>query len=197
MIKTIDKIKHEALILFFQRGYEATSVRDIAERVGINASSIYSHYKSKDILFIEIFNNCNAKYASEIHEKIDFAGKTPKEKLFNLCENKLKFFNNNPYIMGFMRRNAFFPPNELRERLNDEIKKNGNNAFLKNYKEIYDELAVNDQIKEHITLNNFISSFQRVYIGYSIQKLELDYQCVEEMTIEEIFDLYWGGVINK
>lgn len=137
IIKTIDKIKHEALILFSQRGYEATSVRDIAERVGINASSIYSHYKSKDILFIEIFNDCNAKYASEIHEKIDFVGKTPKEKLFNLCENKLKFFNNNPYIMGFMRRNAFFPPNELRERLNDEIKKNGNNAFLKNYKEIF------------------------------------------------------------
>lgn len=122
-METRDKIKHEALILFSQRGYEATSVRDIAERVGINASSIYSHYKSKDVLFIEIFNDCNAKYASEIHEKINFTGKTPKEKLFSLCKNKLKFYNENPYIMGFMRRNAFFSPNELRETLNDEIEK--------------------------------------------------------------------------
>lgn len=72
-----------------------------------------------------------------------------------------------------------------------------NDSFLKNYKEIYDELVTNNQIKEYITLNNFISSFQRVHIGYSIQKLSLDYTCIDEMSIEENFDIYWDGILKK
>ena len=36
-METIDKIKYEAYILFAERGYAGTSMRDIANKAGIKA----------------------------------------------------------------------------------------------------------------------------------------------------------------
>lgn len=53
-ISTKEKITIEALKLFSEKGYQAVSVADIAEKVGIRAPSLYKHYPSKE----EIFDSC-------------------------------------------------------------------------------------------------------------------------------------------
>ena len=40
-----------ALKLFAQRGFDATSMREIAAGVGIKASSLYKHFPSKQAIF--------------------------------------------------------------------------------------------------------------------------------------------------
>lgn len=45
---TVLAILRAALSLFARHGYHATSVRDIAEAVGIKAPSLYAHFASKD-----------------------------------------------------------------------------------------------------------------------------------------------------
>ena len=47
-------IKETAALLFRQRGYSATSMRDIAKEVGIKAASIYNHIESKQHLLSEL-----------------------------------------------------------------------------------------------------------------------------------------------
>lgn len=42
-----------AMLLFWSRGYEATSVGDLAESMGINKPSLYSTFGSKEALFRE------------------------------------------------------------------------------------------------------------------------------------------------
>lgn len=44
---TKERIVEEALTLFSTKGYKGTSVKNIADAVGIKDSSIYKHYKSK------------------------------------------------------------------------------------------------------------------------------------------------------
>lgn len=49
-----DRIVDEAATLFIQRGYEGTSLRLLADVVGMKAGSLYYHFSSKDELLTEI-----------------------------------------------------------------------------------------------------------------------------------------------
>ena len=44
---TKERIVYEALTLFSRKGYRGTSVKDIADAVGVKDSSLYKHFKSK------------------------------------------------------------------------------------------------------------------------------------------------------
>ena len=46
-MKTKELILDAALKLFAKKGYEAVSVAEIADAVGVKAPSLYKHYKSK------------------------------------------------------------------------------------------------------------------------------------------------------
>jgi AcrR family transcriptional regulator len=51
---TKEKVKKTAQKLFRERGYAAVGMRELAKEVGIQAPSLYNHYKSKDDLLREI-----------------------------------------------------------------------------------------------------------------------------------------------
>ena len=57
--------------LFAERGYRATSIRDIAERAGLLAGSLYYHIRSKEALFVEIHNTALAAAATRIHKALE------------------------------------------------------------------------------------------------------------------------------
>lgn len=61
---TKERITDEALTLFSRHGYNGTSVKSIANAVGIKDSSIYKHFKTKreivDAIVEQIF---------EVHRK--------------------------------------------------------------------------------------------------------------------------------
>ena len=56
------RIVDAAIDLFAQRGYHASSMRDIAEGAGIKAASIYAHFGSKEALLRAIL----AEYTDEL-----------------------------------------------------------------------------------------------------------------------------------
>ncbi len=53
-LKTSEEIRSVALELFARRGFQATTLRDIAARVGIQVGSLYNHIESKADLLFEI-----------------------------------------------------------------------------------------------------------------------------------------------
>ncbi len=53
---TRESIVKTGLRLFLQKGYEKTSLNDIAGEVGITKPAIYHHFKSKDQLFHEVLS---------------------------------------------------------------------------------------------------------------------------------------------
>jgi AcrR family transcriptional regulator len=52
---TREKIFDAAVDLFAERGYDRTSVRDIARAVGITESAVYRHYPSKESILEAVF----------------------------------------------------------------------------------------------------------------------------------------------
>ena len=61
---TKERILLEALRLFSQKGYDAVSVEQIVDAVGIKAPSLYKHYKSKQDIFNAIFEETAKRYGA-------------------------------------------------------------------------------------------------------------------------------------
>jgi AcrR family transcriptional regulator len=49
-----EEIVAEATKLFAERGYEGTSMGDLAERVGLRKASLFHHFESKDVLYATV-----------------------------------------------------------------------------------------------------------------------------------------------
>ncbi len=54
-----DLIIQHALKLFSEKGFAAVSMRDLADAVGISASTIYHYYESKHVLFQDMIRQAN------------------------------------------------------------------------------------------------------------------------------------------
>ncbi len=61
---TRERILLEALRLFSRKGYDAVSVEQIADAVGVKAPSLYKHYRSKQDIFDAIFEETAKRYGA-------------------------------------------------------------------------------------------------------------------------------------
>lgn len=59
-------ILEEAATLFRERGYAATTMRDIASKVGVEAASLYNHIKSKEQILSKICFSLADTYTSKM-----------------------------------------------------------------------------------------------------------------------------------
>jgi len=81
-------IMEAAARLFRDRGYSATSMRDLAKAVHLQASSLYNHINSKQELLREIcFQNANHFLAGIENIEKEYA--TPAEQLEQLIQHHL------------------------------------------------------------------------------------------------------------
>jgi len=74
------RIAEVALDIFSQKGYDLTSIKDIARAVGIEGSSIYSHYSSKAEIFEEILDEFGKRLKASYHksETLEAIARNPK-----------------------------------------------------------------------------------------------------------------------
>ncbi|MEU4479893.1 helix-turn-helix domain-containing protein [Micromonospora sp. NPDC023966] len=70
---TRERIQAVALELFTEQGYEKTSLREIAERLGVTKAALYYHFKSKD----EIVSSFVEDRLRRMDELIEWAGTQP------------------------------------------------------------------------------------------------------------------------
>jgi AcrR family transcriptional regulator len=73
---TRSRVQKVALELFAEQGYEKTSLREIAERLGVTKAALYYHFKSKE----DIVRSFTEDYFAEIDALLDWAKDQPRNE---------------------------------------------------------------------------------------------------------------------
>ena len=128
--ETRDKILDAARELFISEGYEAVSMRKLAEKIEYSPTAIYVHFADKDELFHELCHEDFARLAEVFQSSA--MPLDPVERLRFIGQTYVDFGTRYPnhYKLMFM---TACPPSELKEEDN-EIKGNPEvdaYAFLK------------------------------------------------------------------
>lgn len=113
IVSTKERILQEAITLFSIKGYDAVSVGQIAEAVGIKAPSLYKHYKSKQDIFQAILDEMQKRYKEQTtalqingsDEKTDAEvfSSVSEEQLVKMGMQLFLYFLHDEYVSKFRR----------------------------------------------------------------------------------------------
>jgi len=81
--------------VFYDNGYEMTSVDMIAEKVGVAKGTIYLYFRSKQKLFLAVGMEIIEKFDKVVEEAVKKKGKNSHDKLKYLVNSTLRFVETN------------------------------------------------------------------------------------------------------
>lgn len=92
-----DRIFDAAHVLFLERGFRDTSVADVAAIAGVAVGSFYLYFKSKEDLFVQIYNSENENVKSQILSKVNLDD--DPVKVINLIVDQIFKLSSNNQIL--------------------------------------------------------------------------------------------------
>ncbi len=94
--------------VFLERGYEQFSMRQVAERIGYSATTIYNYFENKDDLLFAVVDQGFERFSADLQAAAE-SETDPRDKLDAIGEAYVRFGLENPmyYELMFMRRTEF------------------------------------------------------------------------------------------
>ena len=114
--ETVEKILRVSLKLFQEKGYEATTIQDIVDALGMSKGAIYHHFISKEAIFFSVCDRIgqnNGEILRQIRDDKSLSGLEKLKKIFKASlqpERQAKMFSMMPYLLD----NAKFLATEMR-----------------------------------------------------------------------------------
>ena len=117
-LSTAERILDAAEDLFAEKGYSATSLGDVADRVGIRSPSLYNHFKNKEALYQAVLDRLLVKFSEPLVELE--RGPVNNERVVQWLEVIVRQHHANPNLARLLQHAALSGgphTNELIDRL--------------------------------------------------------------------------------
>ena len=98
---TEERIIREARRLFIERGFENTSMSDIAQAAGINRPALHYYFRTKEKMFSAVFSDIIASVVPKI-EYILTKDRPIGERIGEIVDEYLETFKEYPYLPAFI-----------------------------------------------------------------------------------------------
>ena len=193
--QTDEMIMEKALELFAQKGFRATSTREIASHAGITEVTLYRHFASKEKLFEEI----GKKFSPiAVLENIphDIEEKKIGEKLSYLLRHFFEIFKQrNPLIRVMLAESIAHP--EIAKMLFEKIPFRVINLMADIFKMEMQQGNISSLLKPRLLARIFIGQFmaynimQEILHGNEFEKFDIN------DVIETIVSVFLNGIIQK
>ncbi|PLR32756.1 TetR/AcrR family transcriptional regulator [Chimaeribacter arupi] len=106
------KISDAAVLHFTENGYDAASLSAIADAAGIRKATIYSHFKNKDELFLQVFSE-SLRAESEFVAACFSQERRAGEGYLSAVAGR---YSHSPSLR-LLLRTAFVPPSPVRQEI--------------------------------------------------------------------------------
>ena len=108
-LRSNDRILHKALGLFSEKGYDATSVREICEAAEITKPTLYHFYGSKEGVYRALVDGTLQGYRQAIHDTATGSGTVP-ERLTRIAHDHFLHTRENQQLVRFLLALIHNPP---------------------------------------------------------------------------------------
>lgn len=106
------RILDSALELFREKGFDATTMRDIAQKAEVATGAAYYYYPSKDAIVTDFYQRSCEEMQPQIAAALEHA-KGPEDRLRELIGVKLAYFGPNRGVLRSLLRNGADPRHPL------------------------------------------------------------------------------------
>jgi AcrR family transcriptional regulator len=100
-LRSNDRILKKALELFSEKGYDATSVREICEAAGITKPTLYYFYGSKEGVYRAIVEGALVRFQADMIQALSGAGSL-RERLVRMAQTYVEATRQDPDLARFV-----------------------------------------------------------------------------------------------
>lgn len=177
--------------LFIERGYNATSMREISQHAGVTVGAIYNHFATKEDIWLEVFATRHPYH--EVFPVIKAAqGETIADVMHSAASGLVRELLKRPDLLNLM----FIEIVEFKSRHITDF-----------YREILPEIfGLSNILKgkrgrlRDIPMNILVRSFAGLFFSYYITGLlgnNLAGISTDEDSLRQVVDLYLFGVLAE
>ena len=128
--------------LFAYKGYHSTSMREIARELGMNQSSLYHYFRSKEEILFKLMNDAIDNALTTLEEICD-GNLPPRDKLNNILHFYTRYYAGAPERLILLINEQNSLNNEHRSVLVDKQRR-----YVHLFQEVFEELEGHHLTKE-------------------------------------------------
>ncbi|MCM0648065.1 TetR/AcrR family transcriptional regulator [Clostridium swellfunianum] len=191
-VDTLSRIKLTALILFNEKGYYATTTREIANEVGIKSSTLYFYFKSKEEIFFILYKEARELYEIKKDKALSQNGaRDVEEQIYNLFSISMEFFREHNLYSRFLYRHLIYPVYGVQSKIESELQEWKGIASI--YLFNLFEKGIQEGLFRNLSSDDLSRTFYRNLNGY-IYELITSNRIPSKEEVDKVWRVYWDSI---